>query len=47
LPAIGLSLVMAGSDADHHAKAADVLAIPDSPWLGTSIGVDRVSVASD
>ena len=47
LPAIGLSFVMDGADADHAATSAEVLAVPESSWFSTGAGADRVSVASD
>jgi hypothetical protein len=46
LPAIGLWLVMDGDDANHSTGTADVLVVPDSPWLSAGVGVDRVPVAS-
>jgi len=46
LPLVGRCLVLAGSDATLSDATADVLGIPDSAWLSSSIGVDRVLFAS-
>jgi len=47
LPAVGRALVLGGSDAKNAVVTAEVLGIPDSPWIGEGVGSDRVLVAAD
>lgn len=47
LSAIGRSLVLEGSDAKSATVTAEVLGIPDSPWIGEGVGSDRVLFAAD
>ena len=47
LPAIGRWLVLTGSDAKDATVKAEVLGIPNSPWIGSGLGTDRLLFAAD
>jgi hypothetical protein len=46
LPKIGRSLVLDVGDATLSSATADVVGVPDSAWISSAIGVDRVLFAS-
>jgi hypothetical protein len=47
LPAIGRWLILSGGEANLSAARADVIGIPDSAWVSSTIGADRALFASE